>query len=95
MTVENCPEYNGYNTRECRRQGQTMQPKAVYLPLIDMTPSDPDTMMTAIRQSQIQAQQCGQEYSVFTCDLQLYRESVNIIWAYPEQFGNVILRTLL
>ena len=94
VTVENCPEYNGYNTRECRRQGQKMQPKAkaVYLPLIDMTPSDSDTMMTAMRQSQIQAQQCGQEYAVFTCDLQLYRVSVNIIWAYPEQFGNVILR---
>ena len=94
VTAENCPEYNGYNTRECRKQGQAMQPKAkaVYLPLIDMTPSDPDTMMTAMRQSQIQAHQCGQEYCVFTCDLQLYRVSVNILWAYPEQFGNVILR---
>ena len=46
---EACPEYNGCNTMVTRQQGVSMQPKtkAVYLPLIDMTPSDPDTIMTA------------------------------------------------
>jgi hypothetical protein len=42
---DNCPEYNGYNTAISRNQGHTLQPKtrAVYLPLIDMKSSDPDT----------------------------------------------------
>ena len=29
---------------------------------------------------------------MFTADLQLYRVAVNILWAYPEQFDNVVLR---
>lgn len=39
---EACPEYNGYNTMVTRQKGVSMQPKtkAVYLPLINATPSD-------------------------------------------------------
>ena len=29
---------------------------------------------------------------MFTGDLQLYRVAVNIVWAYPEQFDDVVLR---
>ena len=29
---------------------------------------------------------------MFTADLQLYSAVVNILWAYPEQFDNVVLR---
>ena len=29
---------------------------------------------------------------MFTADLQLYRVAVNILWANPEQFDNVVLR---
>jgi len=29
---------------------------------------------------------------VFTGDLQLYRVAVNIVWAYSEQFDDVVLR---
>ena len=48
------PGYNNYSTRECRKQGQATQPKtkAVYRPLIDMTPADPNIMMTDMSQSQ-------------------------------------------
>ena len=44
-----CPEFNGYNTRQCREAGQYthMKTNADYLPLIDMTPLDPDTIITA------------------------------------------------
>ena len=93
-TSENCPEYNGYNTRESREQGQSSSAKtnAVYLPLIDMTPSDPDTIMTALRNSQSLTVPYGQDFIVFTGDLQLYRVAVNVLWSYPEQFANVVLR---
>ena len=91
---DNCPEFNGYNTQICRDQGHLpkFKTKAMYMPLIDMTPSDPDTIMTALRQAQQITSNRGQDYIVFTADLQLYRVAVNILWAYPEQFDNVVLR---
>ena len=64
----------------------------MYMPLIGMTPSDPDTIMTALRQAQQITSYRGQDYVMFTADLQLYRVAVNILWFYPEQFDNLVLR---
>ena len=91
---DNCPEFNGCITQICRDQGNSpnFKTKALYMPLIDMTPSDPDTIMTALHQAQQITSDRGQDYVVFTADLQLYRVAVNILWAYPEQFDNVVLR---
>ena len=61
------------------------------MPLIDMTPSDPVAIMTALHQAQQITSDRGQDYVVLTADLQLYRVAVNILWAYPEQFDNVVL----
>ena len=43
-----CPEWNGFNSHLNRADGHTIIPAAtcVYTPLIDMKPSDPDTMLT-------------------------------------------------
>ena len=70
-----CPQYNRYNTAAARRQGHSAQPKtkAVYLPLIDMTPSHPDTVVTSMAFSQVYTRNIGQQFVVFTRDLQLYR----------------------
>lgn len=89
-----CPEYNGYNSKLCREQGHSLSvgTKAMYLPLIDMTPSNPDTMMTALIQAQKLVTEAGQDYLVFTCDQQLYRVSLQVMWSYPDQFSNVVLR---
>ncbi len=91
---DECPEFNGYNTAACREQKGNIMPKttAVYLPLIDMTPSDPDTIMTALSRAQELTLKTGQEFVVFTCDLQLYRVALNVIWTYPDRFANVIMR---
>lgn len=51
--------------------------KAVYIPLLDMVPSDPSTT--------------GQVYTVFTADQQLYRIMVGVMWVYPELFINSFL----
>ena len=53
ITSDNCPEFNGYNTRECREAGQytNARTNADYLSLIDMTRSDPDTIMTAMSEA--------------------------------------------
>ena len=89
-----CPEYNGYNTGAACRQGHSAQPKtkAVYLPLIGMIPSHPDTMMTSMAFAQVYTRNIGQQFVVFTCDLQLYGVALEVQWTYPERFSNVILR---
>ena len=70
-----CPEFGGFNTKMAREQGHAIQPasKVMYTPLLDMTPSDPDTMMTAMVQAQKLTNETGQVYTVFTADQQLYR----------------------
>ena len=94
LTKSDCPEFNGYNTRISREQGHSYRPRtrAIYLPLIDMIPSDPDTIMTALTQAQHLTLKTGQKYVIFTCDLQLYRVATHVTWAYPDKFENVILR---
>ena len=67
---DNCPDFNGYNTQICRDQGHSpkFKTKAMYMPLIDMTPSEPDTIMTALHEAQQIASDRGQDYFVlFVC----------------------------
>ena len=94
IVSNNCPEFNGYNTRLCREQGRSPEPKtkAVYLPLIDMPPAHPDTIMTAMSKAQQLTEKIGQNFTVFTADQQLYRVAVDVQWAYPDRFPNLILR---
>ena len=68
ITGPNTPEFGGFNTKLSREQGQSAQPatRAIYTPLIDMTPADPDTMMTAMVQAQKLTKECGQEITIFT-----------------------------
>ena len=70
LSSTQCPEYNGYNTRQCREAGQYthMKTNADYLPLIDMTPSDPDTIMTALSKAKILTTEYGKNFTVFTAD---------------------------
>ena len=91
---DNCPEFNGFNTSIAREHGQALKPKtqAVYLPLIDMLPSDPDTMMTALQEAKRLTNERGQKKVVFTCDQQLYKVAADVKWAYPNDFSDVILR---
>ncbi len=65
VTDTDTPEFGGFNTKLAREQGQSAQPatRAIYTPLIDMTPADPDTMMTAMVEGQKLTKQCGQEFT--------------------------------
>lgn len=89
------PEYGGFNTRMARMEGQAVKPAttAAYTPLIDMTPSDPTTMKTAMLEAKRLTEKVGQAVTIFTVDLQLYRVGLQVQWAYPEVFGkDFILR---
>ena len=89
-----CPEWNGFNSHLNRVDGHTIIPATtcVYTPWIDMKPSDPDTMLTAMVEAERLVKSTGQDIVVFTCDQQLYQVAVNITWANPERFQNFVLR---
>ena len=94
VCVPKTPELNGLNTRLAREHALSPRPAttAMYTPLIDIVPADPDTMMTAMCEAQRLNVKCGQEYTVFTADQQLYRVMINVTWVYPELFLNFIPR---
>ena len=97
VTKDGEPEFNGYSTKDSREQGHTIYPatKAVYLPLLDMIPAEPNTMLTVMVEAQHPSNMTGhsgQAYTIFTNDQQLYRVVVNITWVYPDGFQNCIPR---
>ena len=94
VTKDNGPEFHGYNTKLCREQGHLPRPKTkvVYLPLIDIKPSDPDTMLRAMMRVKELTAQTGQTFSILTCDQQLYRVAVQISWDQPETFKDMYFR---
>ena len=71
-----------------------MKPKTrpVYLPLIDMPPSDPDTILKALHEAKHLTNERGQKNTIFTSDQQLYKVAVEMKWAYPDDFSDVMLR---
>lgn len=89
-----CPEHNGYNTQITREDGVAMKPKsqAVYLPLTDMPPSDPDTILTALHEAKRLTNERGQKNTIFTSDQQLYKVAVEMKWAHPDDLSDIILR---
>ena len=52
------PEFSGFNTKQTHEEIKPAS-KAVYKPLIDMVPSDPTTMRTAMAEAQIITRQSG------------------------------------
>ena len=55
-----------------------------YMPLVDMVPSDPDTIMTAMVVSQRMTEGCGHTSTVFTNDQQLYCKNKNYILSHKH-----------
>ena len=88
------PEYSGYNTKNARETGQGLKPKSktMYLPLIDASPTDPSTMMTALVEAMRLTDETCQPFTVITCDQQLYKILVDLLWVYPSKFEKVIVR---
>ena len=83
ITHDRVPEYSGYNVRYMREYGQLPSPATHlrYLPLIDATPSNPDTITTAL---------LGQKSIPYTFGHQLYKVAVDIIFNDPETFKPIV-----
>ena len=63
------PEFGGFNTKLTRMQIQGLKPrsKAMYTPLIDMTPSDPTTMKSVMLEAKRLTKKAGQATTLFNC----------------------------
>ena len=73
-----------------RETGQSIKSKTkvIYKPLINKTPSDPSTILTAMCNVEDFSEKSGQKETVFTCDQQLYRVTMDIIWNNPQRWIN-------
>ena len=82
------PGFAGYNTKQMRESGQSTKPKtkAIYKPLINKTPSDSSTILTAMCDIETTCKKSGQKEAVFNCDQQLYRVTTDIIWNDPSRW---------
>lgn len=89
---DNTPEYNGYNTQFCRESGMNPAPKSavVYLPLINMKASDPNTVLTSMHRGLQITRDSNQEIMVLTCDQQIYKIVVDITFHQPELLTGVV-----
>ena len=69
-----------------REPDQSTKPetKVIYKPLINKTPSYPSTILTAMCDIETTFKKSGQREAVFTCDQQLYRITMDIIWNDPS-----------
>ena len=86
-TNTNCPEHNGYNTRQCRQAGMLPQPhtEVALLPLIDRPSAHPDTIKTAIERGLSLASAAGEDVLIFKADQQLYKGTIDILFHAPTE----------
>ena len=83
LTSKDFPDFNGYNTLEARMAGQSTKPKTnVFCGLlIDKTPSDPSTVLTAMTGTERFYNVAGQDFTILASDQYLYRVIVDITWS--------------
>ena len=88
------PEYSGFNVKRAREAGKLSEPKTklMYTPFLDMLPSEPDTMKTAMLEARKLMLLTGQQWTVFTTDQQLYKAVLSIIWQNPDAFPDFVPR---
>lgn len=86
------PEFNGYNTRICRETGMAPAPKSAYsyLPLLDMKPTDPTAVLTAITRGMEVTRDANQDVLVITADAAIFKIIVDISFHQPNLMGDMV-----
>ena len=84
------PDFGGYHTSKIRESGKNVNLRStvLYSPLINDTPSDPSKILTAMFDVEKVSKEAGQDYTLFTCDQQLFRVTMDIIWNDPARWTN-------
>ena len=94
LNEEATHEYNRFNKQLMREAGNHCQAatKICYLPIIDLNPAHPDTVLTSMREVKRITEDANQMYTVYTNDQQLYKISVQICWFNRDEFKLFISR---
>ena len=79
---ETCPEWSGYMAAAAREKEEKKKAtKYVFGPLIDATPSHPDTVLTTMSLVEEFVKNHGQKYVYIEADMQLYKVAMHIQWS--------------
>ena len=75
-----------------RNTGVAMSPPATatYIPLINMNPADPNTILTSRYKVRELTEEAGQKYPLFTNDQRLYCITQQVTWWKPEEWKNFV-----
>ena len=94
ITKPNVPDFGGYNTKQMRENYQATKnkPKVIYKPLINKTPSDPSTILTAMFNIEATLHLARHQVAVFTDNQQLFRVTIDIMWDDPAAWKHFYLR---
>ena len=94
ITKPNVPDFGGYNTKQMRENYQATKnkPKVIYKPLINKTPSDPSTILTAMFNIEATLHLARHQVAVFTDNQQLFRVTIDIMWDDPATWKHFYLR---
>ena len=88
------PEWSGYMTKLARQSGTAIggATNFAFGPLIDATPSHPDTVLTALIFIERFCKKYGQSGVQLVADMQLYKVAVQIQWSDPLRWKHVVIR---
>lgn len=86
-------EWSGYMTALARDECSPGMPtRYVFGPLIDQTPSHPDTVLTTMMYAEKFLELHEMKYLHLVADMQLYQVAIKIKWSDPERWHKLILR---
>ena len=66
--------------------------EVIYKPLVKKNLSDPSTILTAICNIEAMSHQTRQQVAVFTCNQQLFRVSIRVMWDDPARLKHFYRR---
>ena len=87
-------DFSSYNTRTTRETGQSLKAKSkvYYRSLINKTPVDPSTMLTAMCDLEKISKDASLSFSIITYDKQLFQVMLDVICANPPCWIGLVLR---
>jgi hypothetical protein len=87
-------EWSGYMAARAREQSSNVLKATRYIfgPLIDATPSHPDTVLTTLTLIEEFVKNHGQKYIFVEADMQIYKIAINIKWSNPTRWAYLIVR---
>ena len=80
-------EWSGYMAAKSREDGGNLLKFTRYIigPLINATPSHPDTVLTTLTLIEKFVNNHGQRYLYVEADMQIYKVAVSIKWSDPTR----------